>query len=265
MPNYTGPADAPRIRGLCVDLDDTLFDHAGATRRSLAELVASEACATDWPLDEVERRHNAILEVLHAEVLAGRTTVDVARIERFRRLLEGFGASDLDRAHRWAGAYRAAYERGWQPVKGALELLAAVRDAGIKVAIVTNNLRREQSAKLARCRLDAYVDVLMTSEEVGIPKPAVRIFQAALDRLGVAAEDALMLGDSWTADIEGGRAAGLRVVWFNPRELPSPDPSVPELRALTPVDDALDRLGVVQELPPISGVDHRLPISGTGI
>ncbi len=254
MPNYTGPAAVPRIRALCCDLDDTLFDHAGATRRSLAELVAAEACATTWPLDDVERQHNAILEVLHADVLAGRTTVDVARVERFRRLLDAFGAGDLDRARRWAAAYRVAYERSWGPVAGALDLLVAARDAGVKVAIVTNNLRREQAAKLAFCRLDAYVDALVTSEEVGVPKPGVAMFHAALATLGVAAHEALMLGDSWAADIEGARAAGLHVVWFNPQGRPSPDPTVPELQALTPVSDVLGRLGIgtQQALPDIA-------------
>ena len=46
-------------------------------------------------------------------------------------------------------------------------------------------------------------------------KPDPRIFAIALERLGCAAADAVMIGDSWPADIEGARAAGVRAIWFN--------------------------------------------------
>ena len=47
-----------------------------------------------------------------------------------------------------------------------------------------------------------------------------------------------MLGDAWQADIVGARAAGLRTVWLNRKGASSPDPSVPELASLEPLDRA---------------------------
>jgi putative hydrolase of the HAD superfamily len=87
--------------------------------------------------------------------------------------------------------------------------------------------------------LAAHVDVLIVSEEVGLSKPDPGIFQMALDRLNVHAEDAVMVGDSWTADVAGARACGMRAFWFNPLRLPCPDPElgVAELHAWVPTAD----------------------------
>jgi HAD superfamily hydrolase (TIGR01509 family) len=231
-----------RIRAVCCDLDDTLFDHSGATRRALADILANDDAARDWPLAQVEVEHNQILEVLHAEVLRGARTIDEARVERFHRLLSAFGAATPERAARWAGAYRRAYEHAWQAVPGAVEFVAAARAAGMPVAIVTNNLRREQAMKIERVGLAPHVTTLVTSEEVGSPKPAPEMFEMAVARMSVAAADAVMLGDGWPTDIEGARAIGMPVVWFNPRRLPSPDASVLELDSLEPASRALSRI-----------------------
>jgi putative hydrolase of the HAD superfamily len=217
-----------------------LFDHRHATRRALGELQEAESSLAVWPIEELERRHGEILEELHVEVLAGRRTIDSARNERFRRLLTAGGADRLDeRTTAVAGRYRAAYEAAWRPVPGARELLAAVADSGRRVAVVTNNKVAEQRRKLDRTGLSPWVSVLITSEEVGVAKPAPRIFDAALDALEMTAADVVMLGDAWSTDIVGAVAAGIRAVWFNPDRRSSPDTTVPEIAALEPTRNAL--------------------------
>src|SRR4029453_4488858 len=105
--------------------------------------------------------------------------------------------------------------------------------------IVTNNILVEQQLKLRSCAMDSLIDELVTSEEVGATKPDVRIFETALARLGIGAEDAVMIGDAWLTDIAGAKAAGIRRVWFKRRGAPNPDPEVAELRAFEPLDHAL--------------------------
>ena len=53
-----------------------------------------------------------------------------------------------------------------------------------------------------------------------------------------------MIGDSWPADIEGARSAGIAAIWFNPAGLPAPDPSagIPELQTFEPVDLVVERI-----------------------
>ena len=231
---------AARTRVVLSDLDDTLFDHAHATRT--AQRVVAEATPelAAWRPEDLERRHREVLDELHLEVLAGRLSVDEARIERFRRLLEEGGApGSIALARQIARDYRHAYEIAWQAVPGAIDLLTALRRTGLPIVVVTNNIVLEQRQKLARVGLDRLVDVLVTSEEVGITKPSPGIFVEALARVRAGAEEAVMVGDAWSTDVEGARAAGVRAVWLNRFGAIAPDASIAMLRSLEPVDAAL--------------------------
>ena len=62
---------------------------------------------------------------------------------------------------------------------------------------MSNNLLEEQCGKLRHCELDAYVDVLVVSEEAAVEADP-RIFQIALERLE-SGQEVVMVGDSWAA------------------------------------------------------------------
>jgi len=231
------------VRVVLTDLDDTLFDHDRATRTALQRVLADDPAFTDWTLDDIDRCHRDLLERFHLEVLAGRLSTDEARIFRFRCLLECAGAAEAEtRAVSTAASYRQEYETCWHPVPGAAALLSAVKSTGAAVAVVTNNSVLEQRQKLARLGLASWVDHLVTSEEMCCSKPEPRIFLEALRRTGVSASDAVMFGDSWTADVEGARSAGVRPVWLNRFGAVSLDDSVEEIAAIEPVDAALRML-----------------------
>jgi HAD superfamily hydrolase (TIGR01549 family) len=189
------------------------------------------------PLDALESRHRVILEDLHRAVLSGSMTVDAARELRFRTLVEEQGETcDAARLDRLTAAYRGAYQSNWTCVPGARELAAELKRRSILIAIVTNNIVSEQVSKLRRLDLEPFVDALVVSEAVGASKPDPHIFTHALNQLGVEAEETVMLGDSWSADIEGAVASGIRAVWFNARGSARPDahPGVIELPSLEP-------------------------------
>jgi putative hydrolase of the HAD superfamily len=226
------------IRAVLFDLDDTLFDHRGCARAALTAVHQSHETLRTASFDSLEDAHAGVLEELHQEVMLGRMPLDAARIERFRRLLEGSGATaDEAAATAIATLYRDTYRRTLRTVAGAAELLAALASHA-RIAVVTNNLRDEQENKLATCGLDRYVDALVVPEEAGAAKPDPGIFRFALRRLNVERENAVMVGDSWHADVVGARAAGIRAIWFNPYGAPAPDGSaVPQLRSLEPADE----------------------------
>ena len=229
------------IRAVLFDLDDTLFDHRGCARDALTAVQQSHACLQSMPFEALERAHAEFLEELHAEVMLGRVPIDVARIERFRRLLESAGGRDEGQAAATlATLYRETYTTRRRAVAGAAALMAAVKRHA-RIGIVSNNVLEEQQEKLSVCRLDQFVDELVVSGEVGVSKPDPMIFETALDRLGVTAAETVMVGDSWIADVEGARAVGMRVIWFNPLRLAPPYASadVEQLQSLEPTDKAL--------------------------
>jgi putative hydrolase of the HAD superfamily len=233
------------LRGVLFDLDDTLFDHHYATSRALSALLAGEPSFAAWTMDELARRHGEVLEAMHAEVLAGRVSIESARRERFRQLLVAAGNADAganERAGDLARRYRSSYEAAWRPVAGAAALLRALRSADLRVAIVTNNVVVEQVLKIRYCGLEPLVDALVTSEEVGVAKPDARIFHVALERLGIQPGDAVMVGDAWPTDIQGAVAAGIRPVWFNRLGRATRDLAIAEIAALEPTDQIVAAL-----------------------
>ena len=236
-----GPCSAPRA--VLFDLDDTLFDHASAARAALRVVHGAYAGFASREFDRFEVDHSLCLEELHRRVIAGELTVDDARIERFRRLFAAAGvdAGD-DLLQRTAMSYRRAYLDARGPVPGARDLLDALRPQ-VRIGIVSNNILDEQQQKLRHCGFDGYVDALVVSEEAGVSKPDPAIFAIALQRLGVGAEEAVMVGDSWAADVEGARAAGIRAVWFNRLHLSPPQSEassqVVAIRAFEPIEAAV--------------------------
>ena len=224
------------IHGVLFDLDDTLFDHRGCARDALSAVQRAHEILQNLSFDALERAHAAFLEQLHGEVMLGRVPLEIARIERFRRLLQASGVSaNRETASQLASIYRDTYKEHRRAVAGAREVMAAIKRRA-RVGIVSNNLLDEQQEKLRICELEPFVDALVVSEEAGVSKPDPTIFRLALDRLGVTAEESVMVGDSWVADIDGARAAGIRAIWFNPTGAAAPDSTVEQLTAFEPSD-----------------------------
>ena len=224
------------IRAVLFDLDDTLFDHRASAGEALVRVQNAHECLKAAPFGDVEQLHSRLLEEMHPRVVSGQLGMDEARIERFRQLLVRFGGSPSEEVCREAAAmYRREYLDARRATAGAEGLLTAVRSRAA-VAIVSNNMLQEQVEKLEFCRLAAHVDALIVSEAVGVSKPDPAIFRAALEAVGVEPGEAVMIGDSWMADVLGAHAAGIRPIWFNPLDLEAPDQSlgVPELRSLDP-------------------------------
>jgi putative hydrolase of the HAD superfamily len=234
------------VRAVLFDLDDTLFDHRGCSHDALEAVRRCDDSLLAMPLADLERLHSTFLEQLHGDVMLGKVPLEKARLERFRRLLTAAGATPPeDLVALTATAYRDRYKEVRRAVRGAVALLAALAGR-VRIGIVSNNLFDEQLDKLRLCGLDPFVHALVVSERAGISKPDPAIFAAALERLECGPEEAVMVGDSWTADIAGARAAGIRPIWFNPLALPVPAEgwAVTELRSLEPVDTAIGILGL---------------------
>ena len=226
-----------------LDLDDTLFDHDYCSRAALWSVREEYPALAAAPWEELRQTYSRLLEEVHARLLGGEFTLEEARRERFRLLFSELGEEAPDELVRRAVEdYGRAYRGSWRVVPGAEELLRRLGERA-KVAVVTNNLLREQQDKLAVLGLESYVDALVASEEVGVAKPEPGIFRVALDRVGCAPHEAVMVGDSWASDVLGALAAGIPAVWLNARGLDCPDSSLArEIRSLQPVEELLESL-----------------------
>ncbi|MFD7297757.1 HAD family hydrolase [Streptomyces sp. NPDC059897] len=100
--------------------------------------------------------------------------------------------------------YDALYDRhmtpdAWRPYPDAREVLAGLRERGLPVAVISN-IGWDPRPVFVAHGLDQYIDAYVLSYRHGVQKPDTRLFTAALEALGVAPGDALMVGDDRHAD-----------------------------------------------------------------
>jgi FMN phosphatase YigB (HAD superfamily) len=133
-----------------------------------------------------------------------------------------------------------------------LETLTWLRDRGFRLASITNRgysgpRFHEELEELGLTELFEHIAV---SCDVGYMKPHPRLFHYALEQMGVAAEDSVMVGDSLRADVEGAKTLGMITIWRHPPAgeplEPATDP--PEAGPLAP-DYAIDEIGEIVGLP----------------
>ena len=113
------------------------------------------------------------------------------------------------------------------PNEPVVDAVRAVRAAGGRTAVVTNNVRELSGTWRPVLPLDELFDTVVDSCEVGLRKPNPAIYRLACERLGVDPERAVLLDDI-ESNLRGAEAAGLRGIHVGP----DPTPAVEALRAL---------------------------------
>ena len=97
------------------------------------------------------------------------------------------------------------------PIEGTFELLHAIRDAGMRICIVTRNSREAVGISIERTGV--FYDILLTRDDVPDVKPHPDHLISALEPFGISPDEAVMVGDHWM-DVVAGKAAGTRAVGF---------------------------------------------------
>jgi HAD superfamily hydrolase (TIGR01509 family) len=136
----------------------------------------------------------------------------------------------------------------WTVVEPEAEAaLALTRRAGLVAAVISNS-NGTIAAILEGFGLRRHLDFVIDSSEVGVEKPDPRIFQIALERAGVEPTQAAYVGDLYSIDVLGARAAGLHGVLMDPGRCwpPRDCPSAPTaLAAVQLILDGTDYEGRV--------------------
>lgn len=113
-------------------------------------------------------------------------------------------------------AYFRALAQTGTPYPGAVELAAGLAER-FSLYMITNGNVVSQMPRLENAGLLPYFKDVFVSEAVGVGKPDKRYFDhVAANIPGFAPEDAIVIGDSLTSDIQGAVNAGLRSIWYNP-------------------------------------------------
>lgn len=195
---------------LLFDLDGTLFDFGAAEREAIAATLQAFSLPGD---EETQNKFSAINAELWAQLEQGIIKKDRLVVERFARLLAELGANGD--AVKMNNDFMTKLSGAAHCIPGAEELLAELSEFAT-LAAVTNGIQRVAMARLEKSGLLPYFDGVFVSEKVGAAKPNPKIFNTALNRLGIKNKaKTLVIGDSLAADIKGGAAAGLDTCWCN--------------------------------------------------
>jgi HAD superfamily hydrolase (TIGR01509 family) len=106
-----------------------------------------------------------------------------------------------------------------EPLSGLLDFMREAKDRGLSLALVTNAPEENVEAMLLALELREYFDEVVLSDEVGPVKPDPAPYRAALDRLGVAPEEALAFEDS-TSGIASSVRVGIPTVGIASTQTP---------------------------------------------
>ena len=115
-----------------------------------------------------------------------------------------------------------------EPVDNAYEFLDYLKGK-YKLYAASNSSYEHQIKRLTASNMLKYFEEIFVSERVGAIKPAFEYFEVCHSRMGdVKKEEIIMIGDSLTADILGGKNYGIKTVWFNPEGLEIPNDPKPD-------------------------------------
>ncbi|MCH2223902.1 MAG: YjjG family noncanonical pyrimidine nucleotidase [Crocinitomicaceae bacterium] len=205
------------IKTLFFDLDHTLWDFEANSEKALAQLFEEfnliKHVRSFRTFHTEYKKVNA--EAWH-QYSKGIITKDILRTKRFKDTFQKFGFKNDELVQKMAKGYLKISPYQTQLFPNAKETLEKLKSDGYALHIITNGFKEVQFIKLEQSGILDYFDVVLCSEEVGKNKPARIVFDRALSLANAKAEESVMIGDSYQADIVGAENAGIQAIFFDP-------------------------------------------------
>lgn len=215
-----------------LDLDDTLLDFGAAERVAISKTFTDIGLA---PTEALLRRYSEINQAQWEAFERGEISRETVLTRRFALLFAELGVANDPEATE--NIYRGYLGVGHYFVDGAEALLQYLAPK-YELYLASNGVAETQYSRLKSAGIGHYFKEIFISETTGHHKPERAYFDYCFARIkDFDPQQALMIGDSLTSDILGGKNAGLKTCWFNPQHKPrrteiTPDFEVDSLLAL---------------------------------
>lgn len=223
-----------RYSTVLFDLDHTLLDSDASELAAFDHTMALAGVGDG-------RAHLAtyltLNKALWARVERGELSPDEVRVQRFTEFV-GVTGVDADPAAMAEWFVDGLADNGelYDGARAVLEALAG----RCRMALVTNGLSTVQRRRVERLGIAPYFEAVVISAEVGCSKPSPAIFELCFGQLGgIERERAVMIGDSLSADVAGGLAAGIDTCWYNRHGVDHDHDATYEVRSLYDVTEVL--------------------------
>lgn len=196
------------------DLDDTLYDYQSNHIKSLNEVYK----ILKYDINISTKKFTQLYEISKMEIQIWLiwTASSHNRILYFQRLVEKiYKKCDFEMIIKLYNTYWDFFLKNIKPWKGVIKMLRKIKEKGYKTAIITDLTTLIQLKKITKLWFSDYIDVLVTSEEVGWEKPNPSVFLLALNKLNALPSDAIMVWDNLIKDIEWWNLLWISTILFS--------------------------------------------------
>ena len=229
-----------KYKFLLFDLDHTLLDFDAAEDIALTQLLEEEG------VEDIQAYKDYYVPMnkdLWKDLEQKKITKAKLINTRFAKLFAYFGI-EKDGLY-LAERYQFYLAQQGQVFFGAMELLDSLIDRGYELYAATNGITTIQTGRLSQSGLAPYFNQVFISEQLQTQKPDALFYEKIGQEIaGFDKEKALMIGDSLTADIQGGNNAGIDTIWYNPHHLENHTQAQPtyEVHSYQDLLDCLDAM-----------------------
>jgi putative hydrolase of the HAD superfamily len=198
------------------DLDRTLWDFDKNSSDTLREIIDQFNLTTQ--VNDAETfiaSFHQINEHLWGDYRKGKIKKYNLRLERFRRLLAKYCIEDITFADKLSSYYLHNCPLKSALIDGSKEVLQYL-SPNYKLYILSNGFYDVQMTKMINSGISRYFIKLFTSDRIGYSKPKAGIFEYAIRSENAKKEQAIVIGDDITNDIQGARNVNIDQVFYNP-------------------------------------------------
>lgn len=142
------------------------------------------------------------------------------RILYFQRLVEKlYNSIESNIILKLYNTYWDSFLENMKLKEWVIETLKILKERGFKIAIITDLTANIQLRKISKFKITSFIDVLVSSEEIGIEKPSPIIFSHTLKKLKISEVEAIMVWDNIINDIEWGNWIWLDTILITDKKI----------------------------------------------
>lgn len=208
-----------KYKNIFIDLDDTIYDFAAASRESFEEvytMLGYERFFNSFShFLSLYEPHNLELWALYGE---GKITKTQLNSDRYSYPLRMVGIDDQELADTFCREVLSRIPTKNKVIPGAIELLEYLYPK-YDLYILSNGFKELQERKMQTAGLRKYFKKIVLSEDIGINKPNPELFIHALQVADATCENSIMIGDMFDTDIVGAAGVEMEQIFYNRKGL----------------------------------------------
>lgn len=227
------------IKYVFLDLDDTILDFHRAESNALTKMLEAIGIT---PTEQIIKRYSEINLSQWKRLERGEITREQVKVGRYKLLFDELGVQYNPKSA--TAIYERFLGQGHWFIEGAEQMLCDLHGK-YRLFAASNGTLNVQTGRIKSAGLNKYIEQFFISEQIGANKPDKAFFDTAFSQIPDFDRDyAVIVGDSLTSDILGGKNAGIITVWFNPHHINNDGGIMPdyEINSLCELSPLLEKL-----------------------